>query len=420
MLIFLCQGGESTITVTAPSGSQLSLSGGGESFNYTLQSGETSKAFNVHTIASWTVSCTYQSREISKTVSITSFGASESVSFSYATLTVNTYPGASITISKSGSSPQNKTATGGSALFYLTEEEFDSSTPWTASCSYTSGSTWSNSGTKLITAATSYSLSVSLSVPVFSFSWNGGSASFTESSPTSSTSQYYYYRNGANWEFYAKVGGTLSFSNNTYVDIFLCGAGSNGGAGSAGGNSWYDEYAHVTYYQGTYCNGGAAGLGGARKKLSEVLNGSFSVVCGASNGANSTLGSYTSSGGTRSGESANGGYSFDDSTAKGPDGNSRRVGAGGGAGCSSTRNGGGGTTPATGGGDYGGGSGGAADASGGNEYAQAGSNAMPGSYGAGGGGGGAWCNMAQSTHKLWGDAAGGSGTKGFVAVRNKR
>ena len=409
MIINLCQGGESTITVYAPAGSQITASGGGESWSGSVPSGASSVSFNVHTIASWTVSCTYQSRAISKTVSITSFGASESVSFSYAALTVNTYPASTVTISKTGSSSQSKTATGGSAGFYLTEEEFDSLTPWTASCSYTSGSTWSNSGTQLVSAATSYSLTVSMPVPSFTFSWSGGSKTVTPSTSTSGNEdQYYYYRNGADWEFYMKVSGTLSFTEATVIDLFLCGGGNNG--------------VNATGYN--ICPGGD---GGKRRTVSNITRSGDNTVTVGSAGNNSYLSSYSSSLGTASaGSSAssqsageNGGYCFNDSSAKGPDGNSRRVGAGGGHGAYAETDGtsqGTFKTDKTNGGTYGAGNGGDSKIDGATWWCDNGDNAT--FYGSGGGGAGVYYHTSISARRGKGNP--GTGYKGLVAIRNKR
>lgn len=409
MIINLTFGGESTITVNGPAGSSISASGGGESISTSIPSGSTSVSFNVHTIASWSVSCTYQSREISKTVSITSFGASESVSFSYATLTVNTYPASTVTISKTGSSSQSKTATGGSAVFYLTEEEFDPSTPWTASCSYTSGSTWSNIGTKIVSAATSYSLTVSMPVPSFTFSWSGGSKTVTPSTATSGNEdQYYYYRNGANWEFYMKVSGTLSFTAATGLDLFLCGGGNNG-VNANGYNT---------------CPGGD---GGKRRTVSNItISGNNTVMVGSA-GNNSSLDSHSSSSGTASKGSAassqsageNGGYCFGDSSAKGPDGNSRRVGAGGGHGAYAETDGtsqGSFKTARTNGGSYAAGNGGDSKIDGSTWWCDNGDNAT--FYGSGGGGAGVYYHTSISERRGKGNP--GTGYKGFVAVRNKR
>ena len=408
MLIFLCQGGESTITVYAPAGSRVTASGGGEDLGYKDVPSGGSVTFKVHTIATWSVECTYHERTITKTVPVTSFGTSPSVTFGYASLTVYTYSGATVTISKTGSSSQTKTASGGSAVFYLTENEFDSSNAWNVSCSYSS---WSNSGTKSITSATSYSITVSLAVPAFTFTYSGGSKVVTPDTATSgSTSQYYYYRNGVNWEFYMKVDGTLTFASGATVDIFLCGGGKAANNPSGINNGCY------------------GGDGGARKTVSNVSFGAVAVsVDVGGQGENSGFGSYTSSGGAVSlGGRQNdwtfyngqdGGYSFDSSSAKGPDGTSRKVGAGGGHGGYSETDGVHGmTVDPTNGGAVGGGAGGAAHIDGSEWWCRDGGN---GSYfGAGGGGAGGYYHMEHDDRRAKGTP--GAGYPGFVAIRNKR
>lgn len=255
------------------------------------------------------------------------------------------------------------------------------------------------------------------SLPNFEFTPTGGMTyTFFADSQTSSVSGvYYFYREGNNWEFYMLTSGVFHFLSGAAVDIFLCGGGQ-------GGRS-KDGPAAV------------GGSGGARKTiLRQILgSGDITVTVGAgSPGANppaaggaSMFGGHTSAGGSVSSgganyntNGANGGYCFDDSTAKGPDGNSRRVGAGGGHGAYAETDG---VNPVrypySNGGSYGGGKGGDAEISGGmTPYAYNGENGK--FYGAGGGGSGAYANTSASPFSKI--ASGGSGHKGLVALRNAR
>ena len=259
------------------------------------------------------------------------------------------------------------------------------------------------------------------SVFTYTRSDTGTSYSFTDSSASSSVSGVYYFvKNGSNWEFYAFKSGSLTVPSNTElnVDMFLLGGGYSGSVGGVTISSAYYEYGGGTLYWCSACSGGYGGSGGYRNTITDIiLTGEQTVTCGAAQ-QSSIIGPYNSNSGTQSGANANGGYCFGDSTAAGPDGNSRRVGAGGGKGATSTSNGTTvNTTPAQSGGNYGGGSGGSADAS--SNSAGKGSN---GSYwGAGGGGGGAWGNTSQSNQSnKGGKGNGGTGYAGFVAIRNKR
>ena len=74
MLIFLCQGGESVITVRAPSGAQITAAGGGESFSVEIPAGQTSVDVYPHTIGTWRVTCVYDGRTRYKDIDITTFG----------------------------------------------------------------------------------------------------------------------------------------------------------------------------------------------------------------------------------------------------------------------------------------------------------------------------------------------------------
>lgn len=259
----------------------------------------------------------------------------------------------------------------------------------------------------------------------FTFKYNNTTYTFTPSTTTSSVSGvYYFYKSGTNWEFYALKSGTIATTNNVdmKVDVYLQGGGYNGGHGKGSYNvTWGGS--QIYYYEGTGASSGTGGIGGYRKLVAnQTLRGSYSVTVGAA-ASHSSFGSLTSSGGTSVSAGSNGTYAFGDSSSKGPDGNSRRVGAGGG-------NGGwtfypnGGSASAGSGGNYGAGNGGSASVG----TANAGANAT--FYGSGGGGGGAWARSERRSSysgndpdviaSRCGDAAGGSGYQGFVAMRNSR
>ena len=406
--------------ISAPANTSVTISYNGSQVVTGSTGSSTLCVLTVRKLGVYSIAATFDGTTITQAVGVARLGKKYPILFPFtASLIVATYPGATVTASKTGQTTLTGTAT--SAGYCELIIPAGGRGTWTLSASYSS---FSETGSVEITHYNdSFSAEVHLAVPIFTFTPTGGTAvSIDESTVSGSSSTYYYYRNGTDWEFYALTSGTLTLPNKTSVNIFLCGAGAAGGAGSADGTSWYDQYGtQQTLYHCTSCDGGSGGVGGGRKTLTEVINGTQTVTCGASNGAASLLGSYTSSGGTYSAQNANGGYSFDDSTAKGPDGNSRLVGAGGGNGACSVRDHSdfSGSYSAGSGGTYGGGAGGAADASGDSGYARTGSS---GTYwGAGGGGGGAWGNLADTNvSHLWGSANGGAGYKGFVAIRNKR
>lgn len=263
----------------------------------------------------------------------------------------------------------------------------------------------------------------SSSLPNFTFTVSGTTYTFDANTQTNTVSgRYYFYRDGNNWEFYALASGTLSVLGSNKVDLFLCGGGQSGRRQAAA----------------TSNNGGN---GGARKTESSItIVGTYEIVCGAggstatglntqNSGGASTFGAYTSAGGTVSsgGHRTNssvvnggaGGYSFGDSSAKGPDGNSRRVGAGGGHGAYAYTDGvNPGVWNASNGGSYGGGNGGDAAISGG--MTPYGNDGSAGSFfGAGGGGPGYYINTDPYVD-VSGVGKGGAGYRGFVAIRNAR
>ena len=380
-------------------------------------------ALTVRKTGEYAVSATFDGTTTPTNITISRLGKKYFLILTYeSNINVETYPGASVSATKSGQETLYATAdqNGQCTLVVPSGGRGD----WTVSSEYHG---FTASKTISVTHYNDdFSAPVHLSIPIFTFTPSGGSAinideSTETSGSTTNTGNYYYYRDGYNWEFYAKVSGTIDIPNYMASDIFLCGAGSSGGSGSYNVASRYEDYGNGngrTLYWCTWCSSGSGGAGGARKTVQGNLQGSLSIVCGS---GDSTLGSeYTSSGGTRSGHGQDGGYCFDDSTAKGPDGAGHRVGAGGGNGCESYRSGeSSSTTAAENGGSYGGGNGGTAYSMGGGEYANDGGDGS--FFGAGGGGGGAWGSANESTlTRRGGDGDGGSGFRGLVAIRSVR
>jgi len=400
MIFNITSGGMSEISVTAPDGASISASCQGLTVT-----GTGTCTLEVPIIGTWTVTCVYDGVTKNDNVSVTSFGATYSTTFTYtATLTVTTFPGATVAISKTGHS-ESKTATGGTAVFTIPAGQLGT---YSISSTYSS---WSGTASVNVSAYdASYSATINLSVCDFKFTPTGQSAiTFNKDTTTGSGTYYYFYHSGANWEFYAKASGTLQFTGATVVDLFLCGGGNNGAS--------------------NLNNTSSGGNGGARKTVSnQTLSGSVSVTVGGA-GANSSIGSHSSSGGSVSAgggqnvwtfyAGADGGYCFDSSSAKGPDGNSRRVGAGGGHGAYSDTDGTSQGTrhiSATNGGSYGGGNGGDSKIDGSTWWAN---NGSPGTYyGAGGGGAGVYSHDSISDRR--GKGNGGAGYQGLAAMRNKR
>ena len=398
MIFNISQGGVSTIAVTAPTGASISASCQGLTVT-----GTGTCTLELPIIGTWTITCVYDGVTKSTTQEVTSYGASYSATFTYtATLTVTTFPGATVAISKTGHS-DSQTATGGTATFTIPAGQLGT---YSITSTYSS---WSGSATANVSAYdASYSATVDLSVCDFTFTVGGTTYTFTKDSTTGSNGDYYFYKSGANWEFYMKNSGTLSFTAATVIDLFLLGGGNNG-VNATGYNT---------------CPGGD---GGKRRTVSNITRSGNNTVTVGSAGNDSSLYSYSSSSGTASKGSAassqsageNGGYCFNDSSAKGPDGNSRLVGAGGGHGAYAETDGtsqGSFKTAKTNGGTYGAGNGGDSTIDGSTWWADNGNNAT--FYGSAGGGAGVYYHTSISARRGKGNP--GTGYKGLVAIRNKR
>ena len=256
-------------------------------------------------------------------------------------------------------------------------------------------------------------------LPNFTFTVGGTTYSFDPSSSSSAVNNvYYFYRDGNNWEFYAKTNGTITFRGACKVDLFMLGNGLSGAAGGYNLQSLWDTSTSRYLYWASSSYGGSGGKGGTRKTTRNVvMSGSKSVTIGST----TSFGSYNSNdaGYSQANAGGNGGYVFDDSTANGIDGTNYLVGAGGGNGGHTMTDGtaqGTDTTAPGSGGTRGGGSGGSS----GSSSAGNGSNASY--YGSGGGGGGGWgnSNRTYSESGHGGNGNGGSGKAGFAAMRNAR
>ena len=401
MIFNITQGGVAYISVTSPSGASISASCSGLTVT-----GTGTCTLEVPIIGTWTVTSVYDGVTKNQNVSVASFGETYSVTFTYtATLTVTTFPGASVAISKTGHS-ETKTATGGTATFTIPAGKLGT---YSITSTYSS---WNGSASVNVNAYdTSFSSTVDLSVPDFKFVVGGTTYTFTKDSSTGSNASYYFYKSGANWEFYAKVSGTLQFTARTVIDVFLCGGGQKG----------KDSQLNYT------CDGGDGGK--RRTVANQTYSGNVSVSVGAA-ATDSSFGSLSSSSGTASAGGGHpsyydyftagqdGGYCFNDSSAKGPDGNSRKVGAGGGHGAWAETDGGSSNikTAATNGGSYGGGAGGDSKIDGSTWWANNGSAGT--FYGAGGGGAGVYYHDNKSDRR--GKGTGGAGYQGVVGMRNKR
>ena len=399
------------IIVTAPAGTNAVIKLSGTTIDSaSVSSGSTTCSLTVRkTSSNYSLEATYDGTTITHTININRLGKKYYDEFTFiAYIVVTTFPGASV--SATGPATIASKTADNSGVCTLTVPTGGRGT-YSVTSSYSS---WSKTQSNFNVSSynQNFPLTIYLDVHAFTFTVGSVTRTFTANSTTTSYDECYFYKSGANWEFYMKTDGTFNFRSGANIDLFMCGGGQPGYNGPGINNT------------------NSGGNGGARKTVSNISigNGNISVVAGTQSN-NSTFGNYTSSGGTVStGGGQNnwtfyagqdGGYSFDDSSAKGPDGNSRKVGAGGGHGGYSETDGtsqGSFTVQETNGGSYGGGKGGHGAIDGTRWYADDGQAGQ--FYGAGGGGGGGYYHMNISDRR--GEANPGNGARGFVAIRNKR
>lgn len=350
MIINLCQGGESTIIVYAPGTSSISVTGGGETVTGTIASGSTSVSLKVHTISTYTVTCTYSNSTKSGTVSITTFGESKSISFSYAVINVYTHPGASVRAFKSGVSDLTGTAdSNGYCQLPVPAGSLDS-TAWTVRA--TDANATSVVEDKSATTS-SYTASQTVyplyRIPIIRVAWSGGSAT----SYGNGMDNGYAKISGTNsWKMWVKASCTVTFLwIKTKVHFWGIGKGGDGssafydtdsaspyGGGSGGGGGQVQTVYNVTVSNSGYTVtiGSATSFGGV---MSCNAGGNGGRMSGGSSGGNSGNGSSgewvndhsypPSSGGGGSG--GEGVYAFGDSSFDGV-----RYGHGGGGGAHSS------------------------------------------------------------------------------------
>lgn len=302
MIINLCQGGESTITVYGPGTSSISVTGGGETVTGTIASGSTSVSLKVHTISTYTVTCTYSNSTKSGTVSITTFGESKSISFSYAVINVYTHPGASVRAFKSGVSDLTGTADSNGYCLLPVPAGSLNSTAWTVRATDAN-----STGVYEDKTATTNSLTADPTVyplyriPIIKVSWSGGSAT----SYGNGMDNGYAKISGTNsWKMWVKASCTVTFLwIKTKVHFWGIGKGGDGSA------AFYDTDSASPY------GGGSGGGGGQVKTGSNVtvsVNSGYTVTIGSATSFGSIMSCNAGgnggrmSGGSSGGNSGNG------------------------------------------------------------------------------------------------------------------
>lgn len=280
MLIFLCQGGESTITVYAPAGSQITASGGGESWSGSVPSGASSVSFKVHTIADWSLTCTSGGLSRQTTISITSFGQSESWTVSFAYIKVHTHPGASVTATKSGFSLGPYTADSSGNYSIPIPAEAINSTAWTVRATDANSSGVYEDASATTSSATSapdvYPLYYTPIIKV------NNSTSYGYGNNMDNSYAKITHSSRSAWKMWVKASCTVTFLwIKTKVHFWGIGKGGDGSS------AFYDTDSASPY------GGGSGGGGGQVQTV-------YNVTVSVNSGYTVTIGSATSFGGVMS------------------------------------------------------------------------------------------------------------------------
>ena len=286
MIFNLSSGGVSYISVTAPSGAQITA----ECLGLTV-TGTGTCTLEAPIIGTWNITCVFDNTTKTGTVEVTSFGETYPIEFSYAaTITVTTHPSASVTATKSGQTSLTGTA-GSDGKCVLTVPNGGLGT-WAVTSN--NGSVNESGNVDVLAYDTDYPIGLLVSVPIINvtigdntYTYKGAELSKTgiKISPVGLTG----------WKFWMTSSGTVKFVYlPSAVDICIIGKGGGGGAGW-GGNGYY--------------GGGGGGGGGAvnellKKSLEQGV--AYEVTIGSSG---STFSNIASAGNGESGGSPSAGRS---------------------------------------------------------------------------------------------------------------
>ena len=284
MIINLVQGGMSIISVTAPTGANVSATCLGLTVTGT---GECS--LEVPIIGTWSLTCVYNGVTKTDSVAVTTFGASYPVTFFYGSIIrVTTHPGASVSATKTGQDTLTGTA--------------DSSGMCDLLVPYTGLGLWSVTADNGTTTASetvdvsAYDLVIPVSlltnVPVIEFTVDGTTYTY-EGVEIDIANKIKISPSGSNWKMWVRKSGTLIFRYlGSSVDVCLVGPGGDGG------------YAYGSYEYG-YGAGGGGGGGAVNRLLGTTLavDTEYAVTISSSR---SVLGSLLTSGKGEAGGSGGG------------------------------------------------------------------------------------------------------------------
>lgn len=261
MILNLSQGGVSVLSVTAPSGAAISATCDGLTVT-----GTGTCTLELPIIGTWTITCILDGTTKTDSVTVTTYGAVYSVSFSYtATISVSTHPSAAVTATKSGQTTLSGTANssgvctltvpaGGLGTWYVTANN---------------GAVSAGSNVSVSAYGQSFSVSILRNIPIITFSANG--SSYVYKGAAISESFVAVTPNGASWKCWIKSSCSVVFSL-IPTNVSFCAIGKGGN----GANHWGGD--------GYYGGGGGGGGGGVATELNKTVSAgaTYSAVVGTS------------------------------------------------------------------------------------------------------------------------------------------
>ena len=324
MIFNLSQGGVSTLAVTAPTGASISASCQGLTVT-----GTGTCTLELPIIGTWTITCIVDGTTKTNSVTVTTYGAVYSVSFSYsATISVSTHPSAAVTATKSGQTTLSGTANS-SGVCTLTVPAGGLGS-WNVTAN--NGVVSASSSVNVANYDNTYSVSILRNIPIIVI-YSGGS-SWTYKGSTIDNSVVKITPNGTGWKAWLRASCTVTFTYiPTNVSFWAIGKGGNGashwgssgyyGGGGGGGGGQVDTQNNKAVSTGTNYVATIGTYGSSFGSIISVGNGEDGAQpSGGSSGGGSGNGSTgewvndhsypPSSGG--GGDGGNGVYAFSDSS----------------------------------------------------------------------------------------------------------
>ena len=286
MIFNMSQGGESYISVTAPSGAQITATIAGET-----KTGTGSCTLAVHIVGTWTVTSTLNNTVKTTTVDVASYGQTVAASFAYSSIiSVTTHPSASVTATKSGMSNLTGTAdANGNCNLTVPAGGLGS---WNVTAN--NGATSASSSVDVAAYDATYGVQLLRNIPIIVVSSEGNS--WTYKGATIDNSVVKITPNGTGWKAWLKASCSVKFNYiPTNVSFWAIGKGGNGGA-------------RFSNSGGAYGGGGGGGGGQVVTQNNKTVSTSsaYTVIVN-SNG--SSFGSIISAGNGGNGGSPSGGAS---------------------------------------------------------------------------------------------------------------